>query len=51
MQARQGVQAHRVVSWMAPPIRGPVATPVLELTGISKRFGAVQALSDASLEV
>jgi D-xylose transport system ATP-binding protein len=28
-----------------------VATPVLELTGISKRFGAVQALSDASLEV
>jgi len=28
-----------------------VATPVLELTGVSKRFGAVQALSDASLEV
>jgi D-xylose transport system ATP-binding protein len=28
-----------------------VTTPVLELTGISKRFGAVHALSDASLEV
>jgi D-xylose transport system ATP-binding protein len=28
-----------------------VTTPVLELTGISKRFGAVQARSDASLEV
>src|SRR5262249_38211892 len=30
---------------------GLVATPVLELAGISKRFGAVHALSDASLEV
>ena len=28
-----------------------MATPVLELTGVSKRFGAVRALSEASLEV
>jgi D-xylose transport system ATP-binding protein len=28
-----------------------VATPVLALTGISKRFGSVQALSDVDLEV
>jgi D-xylose transport system ATP-binding protein len=29
----------------------PATTPVLSLTGINKRFGAVQALSDVSLEV
>jgi len=27
------------------------ATPILELSGVSKRFGAVQALTDAELEV
>jgi D-xylose transport system ATP-binding protein len=29
----------------------PATTPVLSLTGINKRFGAVQALSEVSLEV
>src|SRR5919199_4041624 len=34
-----------------PPTRATGRTPVLQLTGISKRFGAVQALSDVDFEV
>ncbi|HEX5510326.1 MAG TPA: ATP-binding cassette domain-containing protein [Actinomycetales bacterium] len=33
------------------PADAPSTVPVLSLTGISKRFGAVQALSDVSLQV
>src|SRR5919204_3333264 len=36
----------------APPATATAGrTPVLQLTGISKRFGAVQALSDVNFEV
>ncbi len=33
------------------PVRGPVGDSVLSLTGVNKRFGAVQALTDVSLDV
>jgi D-xylose transport system ATP-binding protein len=36
---------------MAEPSAAPARTPLLELRGISKRFGAVQALTDAQFDV
>ncbi|MGH3348729.1 MAG: ATP-binding cassette domain-containing protein [Nocardioides sp.] len=32
-------------------VTGPVGDSVLSLTGVNKRFGAVQALTDVSLDV
>lgn len=36
---------------VAPALDDPVVDPVLSLTGINKRFGAVQALTDVHLQV
>ncbi|MEJ7794255.1 MAG: ATP-binding cassette domain-containing protein [Nocardioides sp.] len=40
-----------MTSTLTESISGPVGDSVLSLTGVTKRFGAVQALSDVSLHV
>jgi D-xylose transport system ATP-binding protein len=40
-----------MTSTLTEPDTGPVGDSVLSLTGVNKRFGAVQALTDVSLDV